>query len=831
MQPRATASLDQTVPIPRSSRRARRAQPLLKIVQSLLLSKELWFQNVLAFLAARAAVLGELYPFGAAFFVAVLVSGSRKRSVAAAFSVALGSLTVMTPMDVAFFSGAMLLALVASVGAQRKASRRRTAKRAVINLLFVTALLGVGRAAPGWLYGASWFDSVSVAVEGGLIAIVALILAPAAAANWFERRRYDRSSLLALGLTTAVAGLGLQDVQWGWVLLPELWNRWVILLAALIAGAAGGAAMGTTIGVLTSLTGWIPLGGMGLYGVSGLFAGLFARSGKFGAVVGFVLGHMVVAIHATGAGEILWGAGHTGVAAALLLLVPRRWVERMRRGIPGSDAAGALQLLRERRLRAAISDRLGKVSSVFAELADVFNANKRQGVDPQGVEEGVNAIVQDTWTRRCQSCPQFKECWERSFYNSFWETVDLIAVAERKGRATVDDLPQGMRERCIAHDEFVAAINDSMESNAGGNWHLEREQAMDIVPYQLKGAAELVERVADQISLESSRAEALEERVWEEFALRRIDVRHLTVSEHGEHPEIEVEYAGECDGYGECAVTLLAAIERVTNEAYTCELQCRSGLEETCRVRLAPEHPFELDVKIARLAKGGGSLSGDTCSHVQLGGGKTALMLSDGMGSGDRASTESRATVGMLEKMMRAGFDRSFAVRTINSVLLLRSTEEMFATLDLAVIDEFSGELEFLKVGSAPTFIKRERDVEIVRSDSLPIGILSEIDLRANTRSLASGDVLVMMTDGILDALPDRADKEEWIARLLRRVESTDPKELVRLLVDRAKQVAEGEIDDDMTVIVARLQERRARADETDWLSVDEYADATSRTG
>lgn len=245
-------------------------------------------------------------------------------------------------------------------------------------------------------------------------------------------------------------------------------------------------------------------------------------------------------------------------------------------------------------------------------------------------------------------------------------------------------------------------------------------------------------------------------------------------------------------------------------------------------MRLAPEPPLELNVEIVRLAKGGGSLSGDTCSHVELGGGKTALLLSDGMGSGDRASMESRATVGMLEKMMRAGFDRTFAVRTINSVLLLRSTEEMFATLDLAVVDQFSGELEFLKVGSSPTFIKRGRDVEIVRSDSLPIGILSEIHLRANTRHLAAGEVLVMMTDGILDALPDRADKEEWIARLLRRVESTEPKELVRLLVDRAKQVAEGVIDDDMTVIVARLEERRPRGDESDWMSVDEYADATS---
>jgi len=142
------------------------------------------------------------------------------------------------------------------------------------------------------------------------------------------------------------------------------------------------------------------------------------------------------------------------------------------------------------------------------------------------------------------------------------------------------------------------------------------------------------------------------------------------------------------------------------------------------------------------------------------------------------------------------------------SVLLLRSTDEIFATLDLAVVDQFTGEVEFLKVGSSPTFIKRGRDVEIVRSQSLPVGILNEIKLSTNRRRLGAGDVVVMMTDGILDALPDQADKEEWIARMLRRVETTEPVELVRLLVDRAKQAAGGSVDDDMTVVVVRLEEK-----------------------
>ncbi len=97
----------------------------------------------------------------------------------------------------------------------------------------------------------------------------------------------------------------------------------------------------------------------------------------------------------------------------------------------------------------------------------------------------------------------------------------------------------------------------------------------------------------------------------------------------------------------------------------------------------------------------------------------------------------------------------------------------------------------------------------MVRSNSLPVGILNEIDVAANVRVMEPGDVLVMMTDGILDSLPDRADKEEWIARMLRREETQDPAQLVQLLVERAKQAAGGKIRDDVTLMVARLVRRK----------------------
>jgi stage II sporulation protein E len=87
------------------------------------------------------------------------------------------------------------------------------------------------------------------------------------------------------------------------------------------------------------------------------------------------------------------------------------------------------------------------------------------------------------------------------------------------------------------------------------------------------------------------------------------------------------------------------------------------------------------------------------------------------------ALNESQAAVRLLENLLNSGFDRDVTLRTINSVLQLKSSTDTFATLDMLMIDLFTAEVDFIKVGSAPSFIRRGRRVGVVTSNSLPIGI------------------------------------------------------------------------------------------------------------
>lgn len=207
---------------------------------------------------------------------------------------------------------------------------------------------------------------------------------------------------------------------------------------------------------------------------------------------------------------------------------------------------------------------------------------------------------------------------------------------------------------------------------------------------------------------------------------------------------------------------------------------------------------------VARLPKKGGHISGDSYAGEPLGPDRYLLALSDGMGVGRAAATESRQCVNLLREILKAGFATDVAVKTVNSALLLHSPEESFATVDLALLDLTTGRAEFVKVGAAPSFVKRGRDVTTVKVSSVPVGIINQVQVEPEFRNLRPDDIVVMITDGVWDVSKDDVDKERWILEHLRRERSDDPEEVAESLLARALELMP-DTGDDLTVLAARI--------------------------
>ena len=189
---------------------------------------------------------------------------------------------------------------------------------------------------------------------------------------------------------------------------------------------------------------------------------------------------------------------------------------------------------------------------------------------------------------------------------------------------------------------------------------------------------------------------------------------------------------------------------------------------------------------------------------ADLPGGKKGIALSDGMGSGEEAFRESEMVVDMLEELLEAGFPVKTAIQMMNTALVIGREEVRFSTIDVSLFDLYSGTCEFVKAGASTTFIKRQDTVEKISSTTLPIGVLQDIEIDSVTKELHSGDYVIMVTDGVMDALPI-GEQEALLSTFIRDSRIVNPKELAHHILGRVLEWT-GEIPvDDMTVLAAGI--------------------------
>ena len=239
------------------------------------------------------------------------------------------------------------------------------------------------------------------------------------------------------------------------------------------------------------------------------------------------------------------------------------------------------------------------------------------------------------------------------------------------------------------------------------------------------------------------------------------------------------------------------------------KLQVSSGspylVEQEPHCFLFTEEPKYIALTgVSRAVKEGEKVSGDQYATMESEKGKLILMLSDGTGSGEDASRGSGRVMDLMEKMLEAGFGTEASVNLLNSALYAQNEEDDHPTIDLCSLDLYTGECEICKVGGVATFWKTSGRVLCVGGESLPLGIFQKVQIERQMCQIRPGDLLVMMTDGVLDMMEDG---EERMAQVLEGLQEQNPQEIAEKILSYAICASEGRIRDDMTVFVLCLWE------------------------
>lgn len=154
-----------------------------------------------------------------------------------------------------------------------------------------------------------------------------------------------------------------------------------------------------------------------------------------------------------------------------------------------------------------------------------------------------------------------------------------------------------------------------------------------------------------------------------------------------------------------------------------------------------------------------------------------------------------------------AGYDRAQTLTAVNGMMLLAGQGERFTTVDLFLLDLWTGKASLDKLGAAGSYLMQAEGLSLLGGDALPLGILENVESGEKLMQLHQGDTLILLSDGVEDAYENRQAMEETIRDALTLETAQDAANAILT----GAQSGDAAPADDQTVLVLRLI--RARAD------------------
>jgi stage II sporulation protein E len=402
-----------------------------------------------------------------------------------------------------------------------------------------------------------------------------------------------------------------------------------------------------------------------------------------------------------------------------------------------------------------------------------------------------------------------RSCWDNSFYSTYNSIIDAITILEARGKLDEKNMPIYLKKKCLKEDKLIDKINGVYEIHKiGYEWSKKLFEMRQLVSEQFNGVASIIDDLSTEIETKIEFNKDVEDALYVAFDKEKIFIDNITVleNERGKF-QIDIEKKN-CYNRKVCKNKIIPLVSKiigkeVINKNSGCSLD--NG-KKNCVLQLVEAQRYKANTNIARISKNNEIISGDSYSFLTLKDNKYMVALSDGMGTGEKAARESMATITLLEQLMEAGFSKDIVIKTINSVLMSKSLDEAFSTIDLAIIDLCTAKVEFIKSGAVVSFIKKVNgEVEVIESSSLPAGILNDIFLDSKVKKLNDGDFIITMSDGILDADKNFIDKTDWIVEILESIDSRNPQRIADEILNKAIEKRGNKIEDDMTVLVTKI--------------------------
>ncbi|NLP33828.1 MAG: stage II sporulation protein E [Clostridiales bacterium] len=609
--------------------------------------------------------------------------------------------------------------------------------------------------------------------------------------------KMNNEQMVSMAVIVAVMIYAVPNISMNYINPVETFVYFIILFFTYKYGVGQGTITGAVCGFVMSLRG-APISNIGLLTMMGIVPAVFREIGRFpmasvylitAAIMGAMYDTMEMTIESIGA---------LSSSIVIFLLLPRSLIYRV-------DAAGGIgrqEILAAEYLKKIAKMRMKIFSDSFLKLSKTLDTITEKQTKLKQKE--INRMFEDISEKLCKDCDNCINCWEYNLEETYQAACTLFETAEKNGFIEREDIPAKFLNDCICVDDFIAETNRSFEiAKLNHIWQSRVAESREVIAEQLKEVSTVIQEITSDIYAVEQASRTLEEKVLKRLKMEHIQGKDITIFERSDKRK-EVHLRAACRGRRvitakEAATIIGEALERPMRVSDASKSVISKKFDNFIFVE---DTKFKVLTGMARAMKE--NISGDNFSVLKLETGEMMLALADGMGTGKEAGDESETVMSLLEQMIEAGFKAEMAIKLINSSLVLKSEKQTFSTIDIGIMNLFTGMCEFIKIGAASTFIKRDNWVETISSTTLPIGMFGNVDYDTVTKKLYEGDIIIMVTDGVLDCIPE-VDKEGYMERLIMEIESNNPQEIANRILDNTLSKTNYVPKDDMTIITAGI--------------------------
>lgn len=648
------------------------------------------------------------------------------------------------------------------------------------------------------------------------------------------KKAFSIEEVIGTSLLVAIAISAFRDIAIFGYSIRNILSVLVVLILGWQNGILVGATSGVTIGVVIAIIqGGDPVQ-IAAFAISGMIAGLLNKIGKIGVIIGFLLGNIILSYAANGNTHSVIMVQEILIASIGLLAMPKNLkinIEDFVNDIKYLPKAPDNRLEQKEDM----VYKLNNVSDAISEMANTYKEAAATVLEENEVEYTKNKEIFVTELEN-----NINDLKDNVLYDDLIDDEspiidDIFKLLTEKAEITRKELLKifenhnnyilGFDDSAVSNklmdeiDKMVKAINASYRvSRINFIWKKKIVENKEAMVNQLDGISKTISNLAEDITTKKSSSKELDEKeeLLKLFEQKRIEVKELNINKEL-NGKIEIGiYTKTCEDYNSTNLEIEECksdrIKQIINKFYKQEFEVQlvdcsiQKATDICYFRYISKNKYKLQIGLAKATKEGSPVSGDTTLKMKLQDGKQLIAISDGMGSGPNARKSSKIAIQMLKRLLISGFNKETSLDMINSSMCLNAEDDSYATLDIAIFDLYEGNVEFIKNGASPTYIKDRRHVDIIKNITLPAGILNNIELKISDRDISENEILVMCSDGIAESNAEYENKELWLKYLLEQMETENVQKMADIILAEAIDNNYGIPKDDMTVIVCKIE-------------------------